>query len=655
MEDGFSLLDDMKYSEAAIYFKTILKENPENRTAKICHARAIGLGGNPSLAKYEFVELLDVFPTDFEVQLNYAESLLWNREFSQALKYYKNLSLKHPKNFTVLLGLANSYSNLKQYQLSLETIERALAIDPNNNNALVSRKYIRLGQAAKEIQNQSYEKAHILWEENLSDFPLDLETLQAQANGYLLSNQLEQAKQVFSSMKNSIVASMGLALVFYKDGDMKNALEHAQAAYQKATSENSKLVMPATSRFIEALLWNSKFKEAETAIRELHEDAPNNPYFHTLSAQLGMYTGNFKKSMYHYEVLLQQTPNSFDGLLGMANAQWALGNLKRAQYYAQQTLDSFPNQKDALSLLEKIDLELVPKTVSKVSYSKDNGENEAQSWSINGSFSLNPKLRLEIDYTRKNTQNTLSGEEATLQQQKLTAIYQIKNRTKIAGTIGWSRTTGTSDEFGTPIGTISLETQPSPRQNLKIGYTRELQSFNAALLNERIGMNHLFLNHHITSKKGTGWYTGYMYTLQSDANKRNLLFTSLYHTLLRKPFLKSGINYQYLGFTEPRPNLYFSPSSYHSVELFSDLSIKGSSWKTTFAAAGGYQFVDEDEPNTIFRVEANVQYNLGKRLFLNVFGKYSTVASETASGFNYSELGLQLQWSLQKIKKEPSL
>ncbi len=108
--------------------------------------------GGPLEAKLLFSELLEEYPGDLELELNYAESLLWNSEFYEAKIFYQQLVINHPESFSALLGFSNTLSNLKDYDNVLIYIKKALAVDPGNRNALISQKYIRLGKAAKLVE-----------------------------------------------------------------------------------------------------------------------------------------------------------------------------------------------------------------------------------------------------------------------------------------------------------------------------------------------------------------------------------------------------------------------------------------------------------------------------------------------------------------------
>ena len=185
MQEGFTNLEKGEFAQAEIFFSKILKTYPDNKTAKLCFGRAVGLNSSPEKATVIFSELLKTYPDDFEIQLNYAECMLWNKNFSEAKPYYFGLIAKHPESFPALLGYANTLSNLKEYKEALIFVNKALEVSVKNPNGLVSQKYIRMGYANQLVQQQDYNTALSLLNENFKDFPKDKETLMNKANIYL--------------------------------------------------------------------------------------------------------------------------------------------------------------------------------------------------------------------------------------------------------------------------------------------------------------------------------------------------------------------------------------------------------------------------------------------------------------------------------------
>ena len=99
MQKGFAYLEAGEYQNAELFFQNILNDHAQNKTARLCFGRAVGLNGNPEKATAIFINLLENYNDDFEVKLNYGESLLWNDKFEEAKKYFKILVNEEPKSF----------------------------------------------------------------------------------------------------------------------------------------------------------------------------------------------------------------------------------------------------------------------------------------------------------------------------------------------------------------------------------------------------------------------------------------------------------------------------------------------------------------------------------------------------------------------------
>ena len=96
------------------------------------------------------------------------------------------------------------------------------------------------------------------------------------------------------------------------------------------------------------------------------------------------------------------------------------------------------------------------------------------------------------------------------------------------------------------------------------------------------------------------------------------------------------------------PELYFSPSRYQSVEAFVDVAGSHKNWLYSANVAGGYQYVEKNIATSLVRMEGKLDYIVTNRLKLGVYGKYSNNASETASGFQFTEVGFKLRFQLTK-------
>lgn len=666
MKEGFTYLETGRYSQAEVFFKNILNEYPTNKTAKLCYGRAIGLNGNSKKSVEIFTDLLRKFPQDFEIKLNYAESLLWNKNFSKAKGYYQNLVKENAKSFPALLGYANTLSNLKIYDQALKFVNKALLVSPGNINALTSKKYIHLGYANQHAQKRAYKASIKLLKQNLLLFENDTETLQNIANVYLISDDFSKAettyKKIGASSQNKLISLNGLALVSHLKGKEKEALKISFKAVSSINKKtDTKLAQQTKERYAQALIWNRKYIEAATLIKTLAEKHPNKNWVLSLRATLNIYKSNFKRSITDYNHILKNDSISFDGNLGKANALKALGLYKEAYKTGNKALTFYNNQKDIVTFLKKLDKEFTPFIETKVTYSSDNGNNEATSFYSGLTFPISTKLKFNTNYTYRTTQNTSSNKEATSHSFLGGISYQLLPTVVFNGNFGITAASASTTDYSQFLADVSLNIKPYRLQNLDIGYKRELQDFNADLLSREIIQNNYYVNYSLNTNFNFGWFTQYYYTSQNDNNTRNLLFTSAYYTILNSPILKAGLNYQYITFKNQVPSIYFSPKEFNAVEIFIDLlrdenNIKNNEWFYGLNAATGFQYIENTERQNTYRIQGKLGYKFSERSIANIFVNHSNIASVTAAGFKFTEIGFRFKWYLTKqpffIKKK---
>ncbi|WP_233269920.1 tetratricopeptide repeat protein [Polaribacter sp. L3A8] len=658
MKEGFTYLETGKYQQAEVFFKDVLKEYPTNKTARLCYGRAIGLNGKATAAVTLFTNLLKDYPSDFEVKLNYAESLLWSKNYPDAKIYYQTLLKENDKSFAALLGYANTLSNLKEFEDALINVDKALEVLPGTPNALVSKKYMRLGLASKKVTDQKYDEAETILKENFTSFKDDKETLLNLANLYLISNQTEKAKSTYEIIgKNpadKLTSLNGIALSYHLKEDDKTALSISKKSLNsidKNTPETLK--NQTTERYIQALIWNKKYTPAKTEIDKLLDNNKNpENWMLSLRATLNIYKSDFKKSIDDYDLILKKDSASFDGNLGKANALKASGYYNNAYKSAENTLTFYEKQKDASNFIKQLDLSFTPYVETKFSYSYDNGNNEANAYDVNAEIPFSTKFKILANYNYRTTSNPDTNIEATTNNLLIGASYQLLNNVTLKGSFGVTSSDSETKKYNQLLTDISVDIKPFKLQNLELGYKRDIQNFNAALLNDEIVQNNLILNYSLNTNFNLGWFTQYYYTWQSDENARNLLFTSLYYNLFAKPSIKAGLNYQNISFKESRDN-YFSPSKFNAVEIFVNLikdeaAAKNKEWFYGLTAATGLQYIEDDDALSTYRVQAKLGYKFSERALLNIYGLQSNIASAVATagsaGFTYTEFGVRFKW-----------
>jgi len=654
MSKGFSNLEKGEFDQAEIFFETILKDYPQNKTARLCYARAIGLNKQAEKALALFIDLKTENPGDLEIELNYAEALLWNKRFDEAKVYYTTLVAKNPTTFVAHLGFANTLSNLKEFADALKNVNTALELSPGNAGALISRKYIKLGYANEKLNEKKYTEADTFYDEILKDFPDDKETLLNKANLYLITKNITKGKETYNliAKNDPIIALNGLSLIEHIGGKDKKALEQSLKAIQKAENiKDENLKKQTQERYVQALIWNKKYTLAEAKIDELKANYSNENWLLALSATLAIYRSDFKYSVKYYSTILENDSKSFDGNLGIANAHYASGEVKSAVLAVQKTLEIFKNQNDAMNFMKKINQEFTPYLEEKLSYSFDNGDNTAKASRTLISIPLSTKLTVNTTYQYRATENTTTNVSAKTNDFLLGIDYKFHPKISYTLDAGVTSANSNTTKYNQALINTYFKIKPFKLQDLEIGYKREVQNFNSDLIDKEIAANNYYFNYNLGTNFNFGWFTQYFYTSQTDNNTRNLLFTSFYYNFMSNPVLKGGLNYQYIAFKNQVPSDYFSPKKFNAVELFLEILkdekiVAAKAWFYNANVATGFQFIEDNSKQWTYRVQTKFGYKFSDRLLTNIYGTRSNIASTTAAGFTFNEIGLRLKWNL---------
>ncbi|MBC5836941.1 tetratricopeptide repeat protein [Flavobacterium muglaense] len=654
MTAGFSNLEKGELDQAEVFFANILKDYPQNKTARLCYARAIGLNKQAEKALDNFIVLKKEYPGDLEIELNYAEALLWNNKFDEAKIFYTTLVAKNPTNFVAHLGFANTLSNLKEYKEALFHVNKAIELSPGSAGPLVSRKYIRLGYAGQKVNEKNYKEAEAFYDEVLVDFPNDKEALMNKANLYLITKEINKGKAVYNLLgkDNPVLAMNGIALLEHIGGKEKNALKMATESLAKSASITDETLKNQTEeRYVQALIWNKKYTEAATKIDELTAANPNKNWVMSLAATLAIYKSNFPESITNYENILKNDSKSFDGNLGIANAYKASGEVSKAYNAALTTLEIFKNQGDAMNFIKKLKEEFTPFIEEKLSYTFDNGNNTAVASRTLISIPLSTKWTVNTTYQHRQTQNTVTNVNAKTNDFIAGIEYKFHPKISYALDLGVSSANSNVTSYTQALIHTYFKIKPLKLQDLEVGYKREIQNFNSDLISKEIAVNNYYLNYNLSTNFNFGWFTQYFYSSQTDENKRNLLFTSFYYNFMAKPVLKGGLNYQYISYKNRVPLDYFSPKKFNAVEIFLEVlkdeqMAEVNSWYYNANLATGYQFIEDDSKQWTYRIQAKVGYKFSDRLIANLYGTRSNIASATAAGFTFNEFGLRIKWNL---------
>lgn len=650
MTEGFNMLETGQFTEARGFFASILDKDSLNPTALICYGRAAGLSGDIKEAQKIFNQLLVMTPGREEVLLNLAESHLWNNDGKSATKLYDGILEKNPQSFAALLGYANSQSMLAKYATANEYIKKALAVQPDNQQAKVSRKFIRLGYANKlASQDGEYAQALDLVNANLKDDQTDQHSLMLKATIFLLKEAYAKAEKIYTEnivdLLDRYVGRSTTAHLLKKD---QEALRIVREGIEKITgTKDSVKTFKIKQQYVAALLWNDKLRAADQYLDQLIEEYPLQTDLLSTKAMLLIYMSDYKNGADVYQKFLQDNPSSFNGNLGLADANHALGMDNLAYDGAFRTLSYFPGQKDVIGFLDRLNFSHAPEVKAEVILSKTSDNSTRVKKMASSSASLSPRLNVSAGYYNEVFADE-AGESIDVNAGVVSLEYQINNRLRVNTQLESAKSNST--DFNQNFANYLLQAYVKVNKNhqLVLGHQKELQNFNKNLLTQNVSMNH-FIVKNISFWKlyNIGWYSEAYFTKMSDGNSRNLLFTSIYKNLTKKPTIKTGLNFSTMSFTQTKPLEYYSPKSFYNFEWFAGLNVDQSkNFPVSILAdfAIGYQLSDSQNI-TAWRTKVSVKKRI-KRLIMDAHVQHNSLSAVSNNGFSFTQAGFSITYKL---------
>ncbi|MFD2574388.1 tetratricopeptide repeat protein [Spirosoma soli] len=654
LKPGFDLLEAGNFAQGASFFKTYLDtKDSTNRTALLCYGRGIGLSGNVPEAQRVFQKLQQRYADDFEIGLNWAESLMWAKQYAEAKTYYEKLLTQQPTNFAAMLGYANALSSLHSYRQALTYVERANLIQAGNANARISRKYIKLGLADQLSKNQQYGEAAQLLESILQDFPNDKDALFAKAQILVVQERYADAQRVYQILvgkpENQTNAYLGLSYLSFLQKKKQQALTYANQAIAASQGYPDRQLKAQLGR-VSALGWNEKFKPAFALLDSLDKAYPNSVDITVSRATLSVWNKQYARGAELYQQALQVKPASFDGNLGYADARHAEGNDAEAYRYVRKTLEYYPNQLDATNFMQRLDLAHKPTVTTHAFVSSDNGNNVSTNYYVNGAFDLSTNFRVNVGYRERYVGTVSEGKNANVKTMTAGFRTRLASCWTMSGNAGLITLQKDSTVSHLNVNIVN-EFKIGRYQMADIRYNRDAQNFTAGLVGYNITYHNLIGTYNLATPFKLGFYSQYIHTLYSDNNQQKSLFASLYYDLKYAPVIKAGVNVQMMSFQKQLPEIYFSPSQFISVESFfhiENLTMPKQKLLYQVSLAGGLQHIEQESWQPTYRVSLQTGYRPSKNIEVMAYVLKSNIATSTVTGYSYSEAGIKGRWVIVK-------
>lgn len=657
MQSGFEMLESGNFLGAKEFFSDYLQKDPDNKTGQLCYARATGLSGEPEESTELFEKMLEEYPEDLEIELNYAESWLWQKNYIGAKDQYTKLLAKYPENFVALLGGANTYSNLKEYETAKELINKALIVQPGNRGALTSKKYILLGLSADHRGNAEYNTADRYLSEILSYEPDDKITLLNKAINYILWDKVKMSVPIYEQLLtqniDSIEGYLGLSYANLLLNRPKKSLDFAKKVSVMVDQQevDQQVMVKAKIGEINGYGVVGDFKRAFGLLDKLEIDNSDDLNVNLARARLNLWSKNKEKAKSLYDDIYNDHDEVYDVNMNMVDLMRVYKMDEEAQGYLDKSSELIPNQPDVIRL--KDDISRLNSTLINFEYHRgeDNGGNLSDNISFKVDFNSYNRFEPFVSFKSRSSYTSAdSNNKLSIPRFLVGSSYQLNANTSLSAAMGMALNQANEITNGNKLNsTVALQTIVSKHHNFTLKYFTDFQDFTSGLVAENLSSHNMELDYYATTYKGLGVYSQFIYTTQNDDNNRVLFFISPYYDIHKVPNVKTGLNFLYFKYDVQRPTVYFSPSSFYSLEYFAATQNDGNRRaKILYRGflAIGTQKIEQQENQSTIRLESELGYRFSPDFEIKGFYNYSNAAQSSATGFSYSTLGIRIKYYL---------
>ncbi len=628
---GFGLLSSQKYTEARQYFQARIDSYPQNITANICYGRALGLEGSAGEALHFFDSLAIQHPLNDEIKINQAEALMWNQRYTEARDRYAQLYPKHPDKTYLQIKYAENLSKTGEHLKAMEHIDTVFHT-LGDSTASLSHKHIYLAAAHDRSKNRDIKTANILLDHALESHPDDGDVLLAMADLALQNQHSQKAYKLYTQPSaqsaDSYRSRRGAVLALYQSQRYEPALELLRDLLAtKAKSEDSLL---ASEIYLSLGMSSQAQKYFQTQNKA-----------HTPTAiQLLQYQANPKAALDLVPDLKTATDRSLKSHELLVHSYSKKQNDSLLSSYLAEGGDS-----TAYLYRVSIQTQQVENYLHLgYTYGIDSDSGRSTQYETTARLRLAPRSYLIPRLSHKQT-DALRGDSSS-RASLFTMGYRYRPSAyfSLQADLGLNQYS-TRDE-ALSIYRLSAIYRPRANKYLKFEVKKELQDFNTPLLESGFYTQGASLSYNYLWHQRLGWYSDLSLSTWNDQNTQLNFYNSLYTLLRRKPGLKSGLNLQYMQFSDQRPLQYFSPKSFLLTELFVELHKDVSSsgrWFYHAFGSYGYQQIADESTQTAYRLDLRFGYKIWGESWVSAFIGHSNAANTTASGFAYTTAGLRTQ------------
>lgn len=520
----------------------------------------------------------------------------------------------------------------EEYSESLSLYRRVVELEPANIEA-----WSRLGLLLS-WENRLPESIEA-YRSALDLVPGDPELRSSLARVLAWKGDLSESARLYTELieerPGDLQARLGLARTL----SWANRFDEAITVYRHILERDPKNI-EARMGIARVQSWSDRFDEAIASYCSVLEDSPDN-----VEAQLGIarvlaWSDDLAAAIKKYESILEENPESADAHAGLGDVRRWQGMNREAYSHTERALELNPNHDDARKSLRLLRLATAPELSPVFTTVKDSDNNQLQIYGTDAAVSLDPQTRFRLSY--RNFYNRNPDQELSGRAEVLTANVSTRFSPELAmnaslGTVSLDphQAQGQSET----IGGLNFQVTPHPDHHLVVGYNREILVETAQLVENAISMDTVDLGYRMRLPADNELRLGYARSTFSDQNSRNVYSASFAHRIRgMTPDLRVGASFRQLDYARRTFSGYFNPPTFQVGEVFAEMERRDPDdpWIYSLGGAAGYQTIDVEDPQFVYRLSAGVGYRFNDNAEIELSGLTTTSAISSIQGFQYT-------------------
>ncbi len=228
-----------QYAEALEYFERGLKINPNNVEMLSNQSLALMADDQLDRAGKKLIKAIELDPNYGHAHFNLGVLRYRQRNFSEAVVYFRNALSTNPALTQTYLNLGTTYDAMGKFQEAIDVWKQLERIQPNNASLVfnIGLGWLRLGQDAKG--SSAIRKAFNL-EPNNKQIATRLIKLLATSQRHSVRDipqVITFAERLYASSPHDPVLADLLAIAFAADGNFDQAVRYSEIALEFGTAD----------------------------------------------------------------------------------------------------------------------------------------------------------------------------------------------------------------------------------------------------------------------------------------------------------------------------------------------------------------------------------------------------------------------------------